>query len=290
MLKKSLVFTVLLSALFVVGLQAAVLAEKACESGFADVRVMTYNIRVGVGGAAERLPAEEGLEKVARIVEQCNPDVLLIQEIEKGAKRSGYVDEVTWLMRRLDYPHAAFGPAIREATWNYGVAIFSRYPSKVSSQRTRLFKPDYRASHPEYPAHYSEQRVLLRATTLVQGATVNFFCTHLGLTPDQRKRQVEEIVERLEGYASPCVLGGDFNALPDSAEMEPLRVHLQDALDAFSVPVEKRLSYPAKKPKRAIDAIFVSQDIEVRSAKVIADETLASDHLPVLVELRIPLE
>ena len=251
--------------------------------------VMSYNIRVGVGGGAQRLPAAEGLEKVARVIERYKPDVLLVQEIEKGAERTQGLNEVDWLRRRLDFTSAAFAPAIRDGSWSYGVALFGRFQAQVSSGTYLLYKPDYSESHPEYPAYYSEQRVLLRATGCIGDTTLSFYCTHLGLTADQRERQVQDILQHLERESHPIILGGDFNAQPGSAELKPLRERYRDVFEVLSVPMEQRWSFPAgTSPKRAIDTIFVSPGIEVLRAFVIRDESLASDHNPVVAELRLP--
>lgn len=257
--------------------------------GRKTLTVMSYNIRVGVGGEEERLPAAEGLEKVARVIERYAPDVLLVQEIDKGAERTQGLNEVDWLMRRLDFTHAAFAPAIRDGSWSYGVGIFGRFPAKVSSQRYLLYKPDYSESHPGYPAYYSEQRVLLRATTCIEGTTLSLYCTHLGLTPDQRERQVQDILQHLDRESHPIILGGDFNAKPGSAELKPLADRYRDVFEVLEVPMEQRRSFPAgATPKRAIDTIFVSPEIEVLRAFVVRDESLASDHNPVVVELQLP--
>lgn len=253
------------------------------------VTVMSYNIRVGVGGGEERLPAAEGLEKVARVIERYAPDVLLVQEIDKGAERTQGLNEVDWLIRRLDFTHAAFAPAISDGSWSYGVGIFGRFPAKVSSQRYLLYKPDYSESHPDYPDYYSEQRVLLRATTCIEGTTLSLYCTHLGLTPDQRERQVEDILQHLDRESHPIILGGDFNARPGSVELKPLADRYRDVFEVLEVPMEQRRSFPAgATPKRAIDTIFVSPEIEVLRAFVVRDESLASDHNPVVIELRLP--
>ena len=276
----TILFYSVLSVLLTVFLVASAHSAKV---EYKKVKVMSYNIKVGVGGDKKQLTAEQGLEKVAKIIERYDPDILLVQEIEKGAKRTQYVDELTWLMHRLDYTNSAFAPAIIDSTWNYGVAVFDRYPHKHASQKIKLYKPDYSESHPEYPGYYSEQRVLLRAQVNIKGATVNVFCTHLGLTPDQRERQVKEIMDRLDEWDCPFILGGDFNAKPGSKEIMLLNEKYQNAFEVLNIPLAKRFSFPAgKSPEDAIDKFFVSPDIKVLKAKVIRDGTLASDHNPII--------
>jgi len=250
------------------------------------IRVMTYNIRVGVGGGTLRLQSEQGLKKVAHIVRKHKPDILLVQELDINAPRTQYVDQGQWLMHHLGFPHAAFGSAIREGTGSYGVAIFSRFPDNIAATKYELFKPDY----PNRPDYFSEQRVLLKAAVNIKGTTVTFLCTHLGLTSDQRTQQVQNILRHVADVETPIILGGDFNSESISREMRPFKTRFYDVFDALRMDIKQRLTYPAGlTPGQAIDTIYATPDVKVISAKVILDKTLASDHNPVIAVLRIPI-
>jgi endonuclease/exonuclease/phosphatase family metal-dependent hydrolase len=82
----------------------------------------------------------------------------------------------------------------------------------------------------------------------------------------------------------PVVLAGDLNAVPEAAELAPLRSMFADAWTragegpGFTIPVEA--------PDRRIDYVLTSPEIGARSAAVIATD--ASDHLPVVADLEIP--
>jgi endonuclease/exonuclease/phosphatase family metal-dependent hydrolase len=47
------------------------------------------------------------------------------------------------------------------------------------------------------------------------------------------------------------------------------------------------LSYPADRPTKRIDYVFTRQSDRIRARKAWTVETLASDHLPVIVELEV---
>lgn len=251
---------------------------------YMDIRVMTYNIRVGVGGGKDRLPSEEGLKKVARIIKKHKPDILMLQEVDINVARTQFVDQAQWIMHHLGFPQAAFAPAIQEGTSSYGVAIFSRFPNPMNATKFNLFKPDY----PNRPDYFSEQRVLLKATQEIKGIPFTLLCTHLGLTSNQRVEQVNDIMRHTEDITTPIIFGGDFNSESISKEMRPLKARFYDVFDGMRVDIKQRLTFPAGlTPGQALDTIYATADLKVISAKVILDKTLASDHNPVIAVLRI---
>ncbi len=261
----------------------------SCVAEDKPLKVMTYNIRVGVGGGQERLPVREGLGRLKNVVDDISPDVLFTQETEKGAGRTDYLDQINWVMTELDFQHGGFAPAIKEATWEYGVAVFSKFDSKTSVRRIKLYKPDYSETHPEYPDYFSEQRVLCEFKQKTGDQLVYFYNTHLGLTADQREKQIQEIASIIrEVSGEPVILGGDFNAEPDAPEMAPLHELMTEAFAAAGVPGEESKTYPGgPAPNKAIDTFFVTGSVQIKDVRTIRDKTLASDHNPVIMEVII---
>ncbi len=256
------------------------------------LKVMTYNIRIGIGGGEWHTdPQRITLEPVARLIEEYAPAIVGLQEVDQFRRRSGGMNQPAWMADRLGM-NVAFAPAYTVPTGgptdeHYGVALLTRAPI-LPTQRVPLYKPDYRQSHPEYPDYYSEQRVLLVAPVKIGGRQIHVLVTHLGLTSDQRERQVREIVATAARLPGPKILLGDFNAGPDEPVLRELLGLFQDALTAAGVAPEARKSYPGGlQPQEAIDYIFVSPEFRVRGARVLRDATLASDHNPVVAELEL---
>ena len=48
----------------------------------------------------------------------------------------------------------------------------------------------------------------------------------------------------------------------------------------------KKYTFPSKSPKRKLDYVFISNELNVKSAEVL--EVKFSDHLPLIFELSIP--
>jgi endonuclease/exonuclease/phosphatase family metal-dependent hydrolase len=221
----------------------------------APLKVMTYNIKA----ARHQLPAEQGLELIAQVIEADKPDILLLQEVMRFDPYVDYIDEFQWLMDRLEYPDGRFASAQQDpvppGTAEWGNAIYLGEGSIISSQKYRL----------------GSGRVLLRVTASIRGRTVHIFCTHLG--GDEIPYQAELVAGTISyyvGLAEPVVLGGDFNASAGSDALAPLWEDLQEVFTLLSMSVS------------TVDMFFVSPDVLVFDAEKVYDPTEASDHDPVI--------
>ena len=58
------------------------------------LRVMTYNIHVGVG-----MDKQLDLERIADVIKQQHPDLVGLQEVDRGVTRTKGIDEIAELAR-----------------------------------------------------------------------------------------------------------------------------------------------------------------------------------------------
>ncbi len=125
--------------------------------------------------------------------------------------------------------------------------------------------------------------------------TLKLIVAHLGLTADQRAIQIQELVDFARSWHGelPTIILGDFNCCPDAPEFAPLREHFQEACACCNVQGEARFTFPsgplgartADGWRGAIDYVWASRDLEIISARVVLDESKASDHQPLVVEV-----
>jgi endonuclease/exonuclease/phosphatase family metal-dependent hydrolase len=111
---------------------------------------------------------------------------------------------------------------------------------------------------------------------------------HLSTAAGQRPAQARLLRQAVRGLDAPVVLGADVNDLPGSAAWQALTSGMVDAGAAGGG--DGAPTFPSARPLRRIDALFVDPRIEVDSYQVV-DSPLArraSDHLPVVAELRLP--
>ncbi|MEW6730107.1 MAG: endonuclease/exonuclease/phosphatase family protein [Acidobacteriota bacterium] len=250
------------------------------------ITVMSYNIMTGAYGPY-------GLEGVARIIDAHKPDIVGLQEVNSGRRPIDWLNQTKWLGERLSM-HYAFGPAEKNVMYHekireYGNALLSRFP---------IVRPEVRL----LPTLYDEPNINMRqprailATILDLGDFyLNIFVTHWGLTVEQRLLQARETIEIVKGWQpnNPAILLGDLNALPGTQEIAMLNNTLGDAL--VSIPVEQRYTYPSgpfgsRTPNGwfgAIDYIYAVRGSTPLQAQVIYDDSLASDHNPVIAKLDV---
>ncbi|MFD4930097.1 endonuclease/exonuclease/phosphatase family protein [Peribacillus butanolivorans] len=234
-----------------------------------NVNVMSYNIHhaEGVDGVLD-------LERIARIIEEGEADIVGLQEVDNHfSNRSDFQDQAKWLANRLGmfYTYAAnldYNPLNEgEPRRQYGTAILSKYPI-LKSENHLLPK-----------IGNTEQRGLSEVTINVKGNHLHVYNTHLALTSAERQIQIEETINIAGESKGPKVIMGDLNATPESNEM---KLMYSNYIDAFANQNEA-YTIPAENPTKRIDYIFTSNNIETNGARVI--DTLASDHLPVMTTI-----
>lgn len=269
--------SVLLGALILVILIVVVLVVDMFDSPFdmaattVSVRVLSYNIHHGRG-----MDDVLDLQRIGDVILQSEAELVGLQEVDRhyGA-RSNFEDQAKWLAGYVDmhYVYAAnldLDPATgRDQRRQYGVAILSKYPIVNSN-------------HYLLSSFGQEQRGLLEATIEVEDVHVHFYSTHLGLTPEQREAQAQEIMDITRSTAAPKILVGDFNARSTSLEMRTLQATYTDAFARKLWAMTSNSKFPV----RRIDYILVDAErVRFTNSKVM--RTQASDHLPIVTDVKV---
>lgn len=202
-----------------------------------------------------------GLEAVARALERAGADLVGLQEVDRGLRRSGGLDQAAWLARRLGLD-GAFAPALRRDGGEYGNALLSRWPV-LGIEAVPL------------PGE-GEPRAALVARVGLPPGPVRVVVTHLGLSAAAREAQAAALAAWLAREPdAPTVLLGDLNAEPEAPELRPLAAALR--------PLASPPTFPAWDPRHRSDAILVSG--HWRADAVWVDPQPVSDHLALLARL-----
>jgi endonuclease/exonuclease/phosphatase family metal-dependent hydrolase len=253
--------------------------QVACHAGEGSgnqLRVMTYNIH-GCAGLDGRVRPE----RVARVINHCDPDIVAVQEVDCHRARSSGHDQSQLIAHHLRMHHV-FHAFLENQSERYGIAIFSKHPIKVvkAAQLT-----------PAVPELFREARGAIWARIHPPGGDeLHFVNTHFGLGHNERKRQARELLgkEWLGSLPSgvPVIVCGDLNSGPGSNVVRLLRSRLNDAQDGVR-DYKPRNTFTSWKPFRRIDHVFISDHFRVEAVSVprTATAAMASDHLPVCVEL-----
>jgi endonuclease/exonuclease/phosphatase family metal-dependent hydrolase len=231
------------------------------------LRVMTYNIHVGVG-----MDKKLDLQRIADVINKEKPDLVGLQEVDRGVKRTEGKDEIAELaaMTKMDF---AFAPNLDYQGGKYGVAILSRLPIKNTVHH--MFENKREA----------ERRGMLKVEVELNRKTINFVTTHLDYQfEDGRLFETEQLLKFLEETKGPLIVVADLNDTPDGSAYKLIDTIFDDAWIASRTKGDG-FSYPADKPVKRIDHIFYRDRVRAKRAWVV--ETLASDHVPVVAELEI---
>jgi endonuclease/exonuclease/phosphatase family metal-dependent hydrolase len=121
------------------------------------------------------------------------------------------------------------------------------------------------------------------AACSVRGATFTVSGSHLATDPVERPAQAARWKQELAGVDGPVIAAADLNEGPGGGAWRTVA-------DGFVIPDEAAPTFPARLPRRRLDAVFVSPDIAVERYEVVDTDQArrASDHLPVVADLKLP--
>jgi len=238
--------------------------------------LMSYNVHgcAGMDGCIST-------ERIARVIARFNPDIIALQELDVGRLRSGKIDQVEMIARKLEMKFH-FHPAFRWKDEQYGNAILSKYPMALIKSGSLPRSADKGRQY--------EPRGVLWVSVEFEGKKIQVFNTHLSLWPHERDLQVDALLSEQwlqhPDCRGPVVLCGDFNALPRSAVYRKICHELRDS-QAILVGHRPRSTWFGQYPVGRIDYVFINNDFHVRSITVPRTdmEKIASDHLPLITEL-----
>jgi endonuclease/exonuclease/phosphatase family metal-dependent hydrolase len=233
------------------------------------LRVMSYNIHVGVG-----MDKKLDLERIAAVINHEKPDLVGLQEVDRGVKRTEGKDEIAELAKltRMDF---SFAHNLDYQGGQYGVAILSRHLIQ-------------HADHQKYDnKRESERRGMLRVEIEFDRKKLNFATTHLDYQfEDGRLFETEQLLRLMDNVSGPLIVAGDFNDEPSGSAYKLMLSKFQDGWLQAKAKGEG-LTYPADKPVKRIDYIFVRTSDRLRVKKAWVVNTLASDHLPLMAEVEV---
>ena len=152
--------------------------------------IASYNIMHGA-------LSEYDMKKLVESIVACGADLIGVQEVDVGAKRSGGRDIAALMAQELGF-EVRFGRSLYFQGGSYGNVILSRYPIE-----------DF-TCHLLNSGKY-EQRSIGVATVRIGDEKISFWNTHLSYeNTEQRYLQWEQIKELLPKNM-PWILTGDFN-------------------------------------------------------------------------------
>jgi endonuclease/exonuclease/phosphatase family metal-dependent hydrolase len=303
-----------------------------------SIKIITYNTQFFAGtnyhffydGGRDTLVDPADVRKItadlSAFLAHENPDFVLLQEVDCGARRTGYLDEIELLIDFLPEELCTYA-----ATF-YWKSRFVPHPKIMGPAGTKLVVFSryrlLRATRYQLPCtpgnpianDFNFKRALLEIEVpLTNGGTFCLLNTHLEAFPkgtDVMRRQFDYVLARLESLDRNkifWVIGGDFNLLPPGqwARLNPEERGCHHEPSEASLIYDRYKGVPTirdasgermrdfmtftkeingeRVPIRTLDYFFASPAIEIETYAVRQNGVKhLSDHLPVVAQFRIP--
>ena len=252
-----------LAALTLLGLASARAAEPV------TLRVMSYNIH-----HAEGIDGKLDVARIAKLIRDARADIVGLQEVDRGTERVQKRDLAAELAQ-LTGMTVRFDKNIPHQGGEYGNATLTKFPIKRAKN-----------THLKSFAN-GEQRGVQQLVLEVHGRELLFLNTHLDARrePAEREHSATELQAIVAQAGNlPVILVGDFNAPPDRPSIAKVRDFLTDAWPAVNQ--APGFTIPVKQPARRIDYVWITP-ASVTPVKMAVLSSEASDHLPIVAELRL---
>lgn len=250
-----------------VDLAAPAPAAEAKPTPTRELRVATYNI---LGGKL-------GVDGVVAAIRSFDADVVALQEVDDGTRRSGRVDQPEAIAEALGM-EVAFAEHRKFGGGRIGVALLSRHP----------------LSNVERIALPGDLLAALRADVRIAGKVVRVFVVHFHPTDPRdplarqkgmdaaRLREADEVLVHATREPIPTIVMGDFNARSNGPEHAAFSDHFEDACP------DGGATWPASLPLVRIDYVWLSSALARVACPSFTPD--ASDHRPVVADLRFATE
>jgi endonuclease/exonuclease/phosphatase family metal-dependent hydrolase len=230
------------------------------------IRVLTYN--------ASFFPR---LREMRDMIASLDADIICLQEVLLAARRREPRNQAEWLAGELGY-HYVSNPNWQRYRGIGGDVILTRTPL---ADVEVLVDPE-------------GCRFALTAIHECDGMRFALVGAHFLLVPrplpigvlltmSRRAAQMRQAVAWLRAAALPCILAGDFNALPYTPEYRTLSRDLVDCTRV--VAMNHRNTRPTLGLPAQLDYIFATTHFRTRACRTVDADF--SDHRPVVADLEI---
>ena len=301
------------------------------------IKVLNWNVQFLAGknyvffysGGPDERPSREDIEKtskeIARVILAEKPDIILLQEVDDGAKRTDYEDQLLKILKLLPAEYACYASAFYwKNAFNPHPKILGSTGMKVSTISKYKISKAIRYQLPIIPDNFFVKNFNLKRAVLQtklpveEGDELVVMNTHLDAfaqgydTMQQQIDYLDAMLGKLQTQNKHWFLGGDFNLLPPGFPLTKLNaesrsfynketeitklfakytsvVTLQDLQGekqaSFYTHLSNKFKTPA--PSKPIDYIFYG-NLQKGDYYVRSADTLKiSDHMPLLVNFTV---
>ncbi|HWU67711.1 MAG TPA: endonuclease/exonuclease/phosphatase family protein [Stenotrophobium sp.] len=241
------------------------------------LRILSLNIQMGLSSTHYRhyvtqawrhvLPSRGVTATLDRIAELAHDyDVVVVQEADAGSLRTAGLNQVRYLAEQtgFTYWHAAvnrnLGPIAQHC-----LGCFSRLPLSG-------------LQHHRLPGRLRGRGALEMELHPNGHQPLHLIVAHLALGQKSRAQQLAYLAT-LANRQTQTIIVGDFNC-----GLQELRANSDIAAAGLRI-LGDAPTFPSWSPRRTIDHVLVTPDVEINSSSVL--NLRLSDHLPIAVEVAL---
>ncbi|MCF7884902.1 MAG: hypothetical protein K9M80_00255 [Candidatus Marinimicrobia bacterium] len=231
------------------------------------IRVMQYNINHGLTPQNK-----SNLGYINELIQQEQPDILCINSIDNGVKRSGYINQPRKLRETLKMQHS-WGEAFQIGDGWSGNAIYTRFP--IEFAQNVLFRE-----------RNKDQNAFLYVALGYEGIELHVLTTSLKKDNFKiRLTELENFISERGLNKQHVIIAATVPAQVDNREILDLNKSYYSIFDHS----ELKYSFPAKNPEQRYDHLFFSKNIKILEGKILHTELTRkiSTHLPLSANIDI---
>lgn len=238
----------------------------------AELTVLSFNVRSARGDAERPEYRDDHLEALVAMIHELAPDVVMLQEVDRGVERSNRVDQFTFIVERTGLA-GRFAHTVDYQGGSFGIALLTRH-EQTGYDEVRLARLGGKE-----PRALQHMRIRLPDSN-----EVDLFNTHIDPRLISRDQQIEIVLEETTALRGErAVLGGDFNATPRADSIREILSSWDDA----AANGEALATFPARAPRVRVDYLFFAgESISPREFRS-PDPRGISDHTPLLARFDI---
>ena len=244
------------------------------------MRFLLYNIRYAAGiGKQFHLPVpysgylkntNGNLKKIVDFIKPFYPDIIGLIEVDAGSFRSGKSNQAKAIARELKHFHV-YQSKYSNRSVAQKVPVLNKQGNAILTNREIV-------SQKFHYFHNGMKRLVIE----LELENFSIFLVHLSIKFRHRQYQLQDLHALLKNVNKPVIVAGDFNVLWGDRELQ-LFLAATDLRNANS---NGQPSHPSRAPRRQLDYIFHSPDIQVTRFQI--PRVKFSDHTPLVCDFEVP--